>query len=175
MPRTNRPVVSTAMKSQSAKGRRSNLSKQSSTRNGVKQEKDKKQKKPCLSVIDQLKRLKTPYRGLSRLPRPAEIRRSIQAPSEEGRSSKRKHLIATHNGKPRTQQQTFLEQAAISPRTAVDYQFRGNFWLEQVLHRPFSFLIFKCFNRQRFDVQTDSSESFTRKRMLAEQHESKLH
>ncbi|CAK8996987.1 unnamed protein product, partial [Durusdinium trenchii] len=44
--------------------------------------------------------------------------------TEQGRSEKRRSLAQSHNACPRTSQQTFLEQAAVSPRTALDYQFR---------------------------------------------------
>ena len=86
--------------------------------------KQKKQVKPWRSTLETLKASQRPYRGVNRLARPADTRRRIQDPSEVGRAAKRQKLIAEHDACPRNSNQSFLEQAAVSPRTARDYQFR---------------------------------------------------
>ena len=62
--------------------------------------------------------------GLAKVPRPADLRRRISDITEEGRSRKRQKLIEEHNARPRVATQTFLEQSAVSPKTAADYKMR---------------------------------------------------
>ena len=75
-------------------------------------------------ILETLKATQKPYRGLNQLARPADTRRKIQDMSEVGRAQKRKRLMEEHDACPRHGGQSFLEQAAVSPRTARDYQFR---------------------------------------------------
>eukprot|EP00435_Cladocopium_sp_Y103_P026023 s1915_g6.t1 len=63
-------------------------------------------------------------RGLSKASTPAQIRRKIADKTEEGRIRKRRQLMQEHDAMPRMSGQTFLEQSAISPKTAADYRFR---------------------------------------------------
>ena len=76
------------------------------------------------SVVNRLKKSIQPYKGLSKMPSPAEVRRRIADKTEIGRSEKRRRLMAEPLSVPRQPGQTFLEQSAISPRTAADYKFR---------------------------------------------------
>ena len=62
--------------------------------------------------------------GSNRLQRPAEIRRRISDPSLEKRQLKRGQQMKERDALARNSAQTFLEQAAVSQRTATDYRFR---------------------------------------------------
>ena len=107
-----------------AKDRRRKSSNRSSTQIVPITSKQRKPEKSWKSTLEALKATQKPYRGLNQLARPADTRRKIQDMSDVGRAQKRKKLMEEHDACPRHGGQSFLEQAAVSPRTAKDDQFR---------------------------------------------------
>lgn len=99
--------------------------KKSSTQGVVKKSKaNVKRQQSAASVIAALKRESKPYAGQTKLLRPGDVRRQIQGSNEFVRGTKRKQLMNSSANCPRAPGQTFLEQHAVSPRTAMDYRFR---------------------------------------------------